>query len=64
MPKLKTRQAVAKRFTVTKNKKVIKRTGGQDHFNARETGNVKRNKRRDSEIAKADQKNIRTWMPY
>ncbi|HNP74839.1 MAG TPA: 50S ribosomal protein L35 [bacterium] len=64
MPKIKTRKAVTKRFTVTKKKKVIKRTGGQDHFNARESGNTKRNKRRDSQIAKADQKNIKKFIPY
>jgi len=64
MPKIKTRKSVSKRFTITKNKKVIKRTGGQDHFNARESGKVKRNKRRDSQIAKADQKNIKRMMPY
>ncbi|HNZ72981.1 MAG TPA: 50S ribosomal protein L35 [bacterium] len=64
MPKIKTRKAVAKRFTITKKKKVIKRTGGQDHFNARESGNTKRNKRRDSQIAKADQKNIKKFIPY
>lgn len=65
MPKkLKTRQAVAKRFKVTKKKKILKRTGGQDHFNARESGNTKRNKRRDSQIAKADVKNIKKMIPY
>jgi large subunit ribosomal protein L35 len=64
MPKIKTRQAVAKRFIITKKKKVIKRTAGQDHFNAREGGNTKRNKRRDSQIAKQDQKNIRRFLPY
>jgi len=65
MPKkIKTRQSIAKRFRVTKNKKVIKRTCGQDHFNARETGQAKRAKRRDQTISKADQKNIRAAMPY
>lgn len=64
MPKIKTKKAVAKRFRITKNKKVIKRTGGQDHFNARESGKTKRNKRRDSQIAKSDQKNIRKMIPY
>jgi len=64
MPKIKTRQAVAKRFKVTKNGKVIKRTAGQDHFNARESGNTKRSKRRDTAIAHVDAKNIRTMMPY
>ncbi len=61
---MKTKQAVAKRFKITKKGKVLKRTGGQDHFNARESGRVKRNKRRDAQIAKADQKNIKKLMPY
>jgi len=64
MPKIKTKQAVAKRFKITKNKKVIKRTAGQDHFNAREDGSTKRNKRRDSSINESDAKNIRRLMPY
>lgn len=64
MPKIKTRKAVAKRFKITRRKKVIKRTGGQDHFNARESGKVKRNKRRDTAIAKPDQKNIKRFLPY
>lgn len=64
MPKIKTKKSVAKRFIVTKKKKVMKRTGGQDHFNARESGKTKRNKRRDSQISKSDQKNIRMLMPY
>lgn len=64
MPKIKTRQAVAKRFKVTKNGKVIKRTAGQDHFNARESGNTKRAKRRDSSIAHVDAKNIKKMIPY
>jgi len=64
MPKIKTKKAVSKRFKITKTKKVMKRTAGQDHFNARESGKVKRNKRRDSQIAKVDQKNIKRLMPY
>lgn len=46
MGKIKTRGAVAKRFKITKTGKVKKITCGQDHFNARESGNTKRNKRR------------------
>ncbi len=64
MPKIKTKKSIAKRFIITKNKKVMKRTGGQDHFNARESGNTKRSKRRDSQIGKADQKNIKNLIPY
>jgi len=64
MPKIKTKKAVSKRFKITKNKKVMKRTCGQDHFNARESGNVGRNKKKDGQIAKSDQKNIRSFIPY
>lgn len=53
MGKLKTRGAVAKRFKITKSGKVKKETCGQDHFNARETGNTKRNKRRNETARKA-----------
>ena len=62
--KIKTKQSIAKRFTVTKNKKVIKRTCGQDHFNARDTGRMKRLKRSDNQLAKSDRRNVRRLMPY
>lgn len=48
MPKIKTHQATAKRFKVKKSGKIMKRTDGQDHFNSRESGKVKRNKRSDN----------------
>ena len=47
MAKMKTNKSIAKRFRVTKTGKVIKRRNGQAHFNSRETGNVRRNKRSD-----------------
>lgn len=50
MPKIKTHKATAKRFKVTKNKKVLKRTAGQGHFNGKETGNTRRQKRNDKTI--------------
>lgn len=62
MPKIKTRQAVAKRFKVTKKKKVIKRSTGQDHFNARESGKQKRSKRLDKSVSEADARNIRRMI--
>lgn len=45
--KQKTHKATAKRFKRTKSGKIIKRTSGQNHFNARETGKVGRNKKSD-----------------
>jgi len=47
MPKLKTHKATAKRYKVTKTGKIMKRTAGQNHFNARESGNTGRNKKSD-----------------
>lgn len=64
MAKIKTHKAISKRFKVTKNKKVLKRKSGQDHFNSRESGNTTRKKRRDIAMSETLNKNIRTLMPY
>jgi large subunit ribosomal protein L35 len=64
MGKLKTHQSIAKRIRVTKTGKFIKRKGGQDHFNAHESGKTTRNKRRDIKVDKSEKKFIRTTMPY
>ena len=56
MPKAKTHQATAKRFTLKKSKKgvkITKRTNGQNHFNSRESGKTRRNKRSDVTISYA-----------
>ena len=66
--KLKTDKAVAKRFKVKKSKKgtkILKRTDGQDHFNAREKSKTKRNKRSDKTMSNtATRKTIVRAMPY
>ncbi|MCF6276299.1 MAG: hypothetical protein L3J07_00460 [Candidatus Magasanikbacteria bacterium] len=68
MGKLKTHKATAKRFVIKKSKKgtkIISRTGGQDHFNARERGNTKRNKRKDNSISSGTvHKTILNAVPY
>lgn len=64
MPKIKTHKATAKRFTITKNKKVKRRKAGQDHFNSRESGNTTRRKRRDIEADKTNVKTIKRLLPY
>lgn len=67
MPKIKTKQSVAKRFKIKKSKKgttILKRTDGQDHFNAREKGKTKRNKRRDRSMTDTMKKTITRAMPY
>lgn len=40
------------------------KTAGQNHFNARESGNVTRHKRRGQVVAKADLRNISRQLPY
>jgi len=62
MPKIKTHKATAKRFKITKTEKIKQRKAGQDHFNARESGKVKRNKRRDIDSSKSFTKTIRTLI--
>ena len=61
--KLKTHKTVSKRIRITKRGKLLKRKGGQDHFNSRESGNVTRNKRRDLEVSKVYVRNIKSLMP-
>jgi ribosomal protein L35 len=65
---MKTNKAIAKRFQIKgkgKKKKLMKRTDGQDHFNARESGKTKRAKRTDSALQnKALGKTIFRAMPY
>lgn len=57
--KFKTHQVIAKRVLVTKKGKFLIRSGGQDHFNARESGNTMRGKRRDREVSKTLHENIK-----
>lgn len=67
MPKIKTNKTISKRFIVKRSKKgvkVMKRSEGQDHFNARETGKIKRNKRSDTTISRTITKTILSAMPY
>lgn len=62
--KQKTHKAISKRVRVTKTGKLLKRKSGQDHFNARESGKVTRNKRSDKQVPKTLEKNIKTYLPY
>ena len=59
---MKTHNAIAKRFKITKKGKVLKRTAGQDHFNARESGRVTRTKRRDRRMSVTFVKTIKKLM--
>jgi len=60
--KQKTSKTLAKRVVVTKGGKLLKRKGGQDHFNSRESGKVTRNKRRDLSVAKVYTRTIKSLI--
>lgn len=63
MPKLKTHKATAKRYKKTRTGKVMKRTAGQNHFNARENGKTGRNKKSDVVMSAAINKFMNTALP-
>ena len=70
--KLKTRKSIAKRFKLSgkkpnrwgKRAKLIRKSAGQDHFNAREPGKTTTKKRRRHSAFVSDHKNIRRLVPY
>lgn len=62
--KLKTKKLVSKRIKVSSKKKMIIRSGGQDHFNARESSKVTKNKRRDKTLSSANTKTVKKLLPY
>lgn len=62
MPKLKTKKTVAKRFHITATGKVMRRHGGKNHFNARDSGTITRKKRRDESMSSHFTKNIKTLI--
>jgi ribosomal protein L35 len=64
MPKMKTNKSVAKKVKITKNKKVLRRTTGQNHYNSKETGDQGRAKKKDRRLFKADEKNVVAALPY
>lgn len=64
MPKIKTRKSVAKKVKITKNKKVLKRSTGQNHHNTRDNGDEGRSKKKDQRLFKGDEKNFVKALPY
>ncbi|MDD2731371.1 MAG: 50S ribosomal protein L35 [Candidatus Portnoybacteria bacterium] len=61
---MKTCKALAKRVRVTKSGKVMKRHGGQDHFNSRDSGKITRKKRRDQTLAKQYVRTVKALLPF
>lgn len=64
MPKLKTKKSLVKKIKISKNKKVLRRKTGQNHYNSKETGKVGREKKGYVRLFKADEKNVLKALPY
>lgn len=47
---MKTNKSYTKRLRVTKNGKILARTPGQCHFNAKESGNIRRKKQNKTSL--------------
>lgn len=63
MPKLKTHKSIAKRFRVSKGGKLVKKKAGQGHFNARESGNTTRMKRRYTVQDDTLARTVKSYLP-
>lgn len=56
---MKTRKALVKRFKVTKNGKILRRVGGQNHYRSKKSGRTIRKKRKMIEVPKSLAKKLR-----
>lgn len=61
---MKTKKSVIKKVKITKHKKVLRRSTGQNHYNSKETGAEGRAKKKDKRMFKADEKNVVAALPY
>ena len=64
MPKLKTRRAAAKRFTITAKGKVKRRKGFLRHILSNKTKKQKRRLRKPALVHKTNEKAIKRLLPY
>lgn len=64
MPKMKTRKGIAKRFKVTKRRKILRRKGGKGHLLSVKTKKRKRSLRRAALVSKSERKKILRLLPY
>lgn len=59
MIKSKPNKSLLKRIKITGRKKMLKRALHQSHFNAKESGNKTRQKRKTNEISSVDAKRVK-----
>jgi large subunit ribosomal protein L35 len=64
MPKMKTHRGAAKRFKVTGTGKVLRHKGFKSHLLTGKPAKRTRSLRQAAVVAKTDQRNIKTLLPY
>jgi len=64
MAKLKTKKALLKRIKITGRKKILRRTTHQSHFNAKESGNKTRKKRKSSKFSSINRKRVKKILSH
>ena len=64
MPKMKTRKGVAKRFKITKRRKIKRMKGGKGHLLTVKTKKRKRSLRRADLVSKHERGKILRLLPY
>lgn len=62
--KAKTRKSLLKRFKITKTGKILRRVPGQNHFRAKKSRNLIREKRRWVEVSKEEAKIIKKYLHF
>jgi large subunit ribosomal protein L35 len=62
--KLKTKKSVVKRFKVTATGKLVHRRPFQGHFNAKNTGKQRRQKRKMKIVATTERKALKRLLPH
>lgn len=64
MPKMKTRRAAAKRYSVTGSGKIKYKKQGLRHILSKKTTKRKRHLRKEGILSAAEQKRARRLLPY
>lgn len=64
MPKLKTRQAAAKRYTKTGGSKIKRACSGKNHILNKKTRKTKRNLRHGGYVSEQEVKVVKQLIPY
>ncbi|TFG35686.1 MAG: 50S ribosomal protein L35 [Parcubacteria group bacterium] len=62
MPKIKTKKSFTKRFRITKNGIILRRSTGLNHYRSKKTGQQVRNSRKMVRISDSEYKKIKKFL--